>query len=133
MLFSTKNIPYLFAYITLLIASISLDASAMVITTPIPGEGEPSAVPIGYVSCFQTATGSYRGIWSSGHRICQYNLQGNNMYVTGYWQCYRFNAAKGLCYTWQWVPAHWSNKSDIQTTPDQVMQRSGWHVARRYR
>jgi len=95
------------------------DVSTSVILTSVPGVKETVLVPTGYTKCFTVKQGFYNRVWSSAHRVCEYNNENaSSIWVDGYWMCLAhdvsndMNIRKSVCRHWAWKQAHWSENGE---------------------
>lgn len=86
---------------------LSAEAQTVVIMAPAPRE--TVVVPPGSVQCKYIPAGKHHGRYAEAHRVC-YARHGHVEWVSGHWECTKFNAWKGTCRNWVWVPSYWKGK-----------------------
>jgi len=108
-------LPVILAGLVSLMTCVSVYADdTLEIITPVPAPKD-SAIPPGYIGCFDVKSGWYKGVWYPGHRVCQYDpsrghAAEGDAYVAGHWACDKYMTAehlKGECTNWDWKPGHW--------------------------
>ena len=106
--------------ILLLTAVVTAEAATVVITSQPPAERVIEIAPRGYHICQILPAGFYHGRWYGRHRVCHYPRGG--VWISGYWECLKFNRHSGICMNWEWVPSHWEKVVHVQSQPVPVGQ-----------
>ena len=89
----------------LLTVMATTEAATVVVSSQPPVEKVIEIAPRGYHTCQILPAGFYHGRWYGRHRVCHYPRGG--VWISGYWECLKFNRHSGICMNWEWIPSHW--------------------------
>lgn len=95
-------------FIGLCIAT-SANAAVVVSFGNMPYPRERIVIPGNATNCKYVSAGFRHGKWVSAYRVC-YARHGHVKWVSGHYECTRFNKWSTVCKKWVWVPSYWTKR-----------------------